>query len=100
MAPQRLIRRKPLGERIKAYLNPLDFLLWLSEELESSDWEQWQKDWATPIGFGLNLIMLIARANVGGRRSNIDDIFGDDTPSPGWLTWFVSPISGSPVVLR
>ncbi|KAL5348377.1 hypothetical protein ACLOAV_006859 [Pseudogymnoascus australis] len=35
----RLVRRKPLGERLKAYLNPLDFLLYVSEELETSEWD-------------------------------------------------------------
>lgn len=88
--PPRLIRRRPLLERMKAYLNPLDFLLWLSEELNSNDWEQWQKDMATPIGLALNVIMLIARANCGpSSRRKGDDIFGDEEGSPGWLAWFV-----------
>ena len=90
MAP-RLIRRRPLVERIKAYLNPLDFLLWLSEEIDSNDWEQWNKEWANPIGIILNIVFLIARANTaystsGGR----DDVFGNDTTYTPWMTWFVS----------
>jgi hypothetical protein len=86
----RLVRRQPLAERIKAYLDPLDFLLWLSEQFDSEDWDQWQKDWAKPIGLGLNLVMLIARANSGGRRRVIDDVFGDEPSGSGWLSWFVS----------
>lgn len=88
--PPRLIRRQPLADRIKAYLNPLDFLLWLSEELNSSDWDQWQKAWATPIGVGLNVVFMLARANssTGGRRKG-DEVFGDDMGATGWFGWFV-----------
>jgi len=90
MAP-RLVRRKPLTERIRAYLNPLDFLLWLSEQLDSSDWDQWQKDWANPVGFLLNVVFLIARANSGpSTRRRGDDVFGEDVGNRGWLAWFVS----------
>jgi hypothetical protein len=88
--PPRLIRRRKLSERIKSYLNPLDFLLWLSEELESNDWDQWQKDWATPIGVALNIIFLVARANSGpSLKSWGDDVFGDVEGYSGWLAWFV-----------
>lgn len=91
MAPsRRLVRRQPLSERIKAHLNPWDFLLWLSEELETSDWEQWQRDWGTTIGIGINLVMLIARANSSGRSSDYDDVFSDDYSSSSFLTWLVS----------
>lgn len=90
MPPRRLIRRQPLAERIKAYLDPLDFLLWLSEQFDSEDWDKWQKDWATPIGLGLNFVMLIARANSGGGgRRVVDDVFGDEPSGTGWLGWFV-----------
>ncbi|PGH11006.1 hypothetical protein AJ79_05157 [Helicocarpus griseus UAMH5409] len=85
-----LIRRRPLTERIKAYLNPLDFLLWLSEELDSSDWEQWEKEWAIPLGVGLNVVFLIARANSRTNSTRIeDDVFGD-IPETSWLSWFAS----------
>lgn len=86
----RLVRRQPLAERIKAYLNPLDFLLWVSEEIESSDWDQLEKDWALPLGVGLNFIFLIARANSGRRISRAeDDVFGDDSDGLSWVNWFV-----------
>ena len=88
----RLIRRRPLAERIRAYLDPADFLLWLSEELETSDWDQWQRDWAIPIGVLLNLVFLIARANSGYSQQSVDDVFGDDFNYSSWTAWFVSSI--------
>ena len=86
----RIIRHQTLAQRLKAYLNPLDILLWISEELESSDWEQWGKEWAIPIGVGLNIVMLIARANArkGGRNTD-DDVFGDTSNGSGWFSWLV-----------
>lgn len=87
--PRRLVRRAPLSQRLQAYLNPLDFLLWLSEELDTSDWDQWQKDWAIPIGVALNILMLVARANCGKSRKSGDDVFGEYDAGVGWLGWFV-----------
>ena len=85
----RYVRKQPLKDRLAAYLNPYDFLLWLSEEVESNGWDQLEKEWAIPVGFGLNLIFLIARANTGTYSSGYDDVFGDG-PGFGWLAWFVS----------
>lgn len=85
----KLVRKQPLSERISAYLNPYDFLLWLSEELESNGWDQIEKEWALPIGFGLNLIFLIARANTQTRSSSYDDVFGEPMGS-SWGAWLVS----------
>mgnify|MGYP007098526428 CR=1 FL=1 len=85
----RLVRRRPLTERIKSYLNPLDFLLWLSEEIDTHDWDQFEKNWALPLGIALNVVFLIARANSQSYGSQaIDDVFGDDGSTP-WLSWFV-----------
>lgn len=86
----RLIRRQPLIERIQSYLNPADFLLWLSEELESNGWDQLEKEWAIPIGFALNLTFLIARANSRGETGSYDDVFGESKRGIGWFNWFVS----------
>ena len=100
MPRNRLIRRQPLAERIKAYLDPLDFLLWVSEQFDSDDWDQWQKDWATSIGLGMNLVMLIARANSGSLGSGeVDDVFGEEYTGTGWLSWFVRE-SGTLYVLK
>ena len=85
-----VVRRQPLFERIRIFLNPLDFLLWLSEELDTSGWEQLEKEWAISIGVGLNVVFLIARANanLGARRS--DDVFGEPVAGNCWLGWLVS----------
>ena len=84
--PPRLIRRQPLRERILSSLNPMDFLLWLSEELETRDWDSAAV--GTQLGLGLNFVFLLARAN-SGRSSSNDDLFSDDQGS-GWLSFFVS----------
>lgn len=82
------IRRQPLAERLKAYLNPYDFLLWLSEEIDSHGWDQLEKEWAIPIGLGLNLIFLIARANSKNTTRDYDDVFGE-VRRAGWTAWVV-----------
>ena len=88
----RLIRRQPLLERIQGYLNPADLLLWLSEELESQGWDQLEKEWALPIGFTLNLVFLVARANSRGASGSYDDVFGDSRRETGWFSWLVSTL--------
>src|SRR5881398_1537270 len=86
----RLVRRQPLSERIANFFNPWDFLLWISEEVDSSDWAQLEKDWAQPLGFGLNFIFLIARANSATQTSRADDdIFGDYSSGASVLSWAV-----------
>ena len=85
----RLVRRQPLSERIKAYLNPLDFLLWLSEEFDSNDWDQFEKDWSLTLGAVLNILFLIARSNTGPRTNRVeDDVFGDDS-NASFMSWLV-----------
>ncbi|KAL1976774.1 hypothetical protein VTN31DRAFT_3056 [Thermomyces dupontii] len=87
----RLVRRQPILERIKSALSPLDFLLWLSEEIESSDWDQLEKNWAAPLGFGLNFVFLIARTNCAPRSNRTyDDVFGDDSNGVSLTSWFAS----------
>ena len=87
-----LIRRRPLSERIKAYLDPYDWLLWLSEELNSNELDDALKDWAWSIGIAVNLLFMVARANSGGEApAGGDDVFGDYTAraGTGWLRWLV-----------
>lgn len=67
-------------------LNPMDFMLWLSEELETRDWDS--ASVGTRLGLGLNFVFLLARANSTG-SSRKDDVFSDDAGS-GWLSFFVS----------
>jgi hypothetical protein len=84
----RLIRRRPLLERIKDHLNPRDNLLWLSEYIETSDWDS--KKSAAPVAFGLHIVFLIARANTGRPSTGGgDDVFGDDYSGTGWLSYIV-----------
>lgn len=88
-----LIRRRPLSERIKAYLDPYDWLLWLSEEINGNDLDEALKDWVYPIGVAVNLVFMVARANSGGESyEGNDDVFGDYTTraGTGWLRWLVS----------
>lgn len=83
----RIVRRAPLSERIWAALNPLDFLLWLSEEIETRDLDS--KSTGIQLGLGLNFAFLLLRANA--RPSNsADDVFSDTTGS-GWLAYLVRP---------
>jgi hypothetical protein len=88
----RLVRRAPLSERISAYLNPWDFLLWLSEELNTNDWEEFERAYATPIGIGMNVVFMIAKANAKPASTAKVKVFEDDAKNngPGWLRWFVS----------
>ncbi|KAF2794568.1 hypothetical protein K505DRAFT_324665 [Melanomma pulvis-pyrius CBS 109.77] len=89
--PPRLVRRAPLSERVKAYLDPWDWLMWASEELNSNDWEDFAKSYATSLGVGMNVLFMIARANAGrpsGGRG--DDVFGEVQKSgSGWFKWFM-----------
>lgn len=88
----RLVRRAPLSERIKAYLDPYDFLLWLSEELNDDTYDEWFKDWATSVGVGLNIVFILARgASKPGASRGGDDVFGDadERSGRGWFSWLV-----------
>lgn len=82
----RLVRRRPLSERILEALNPYDFFLWLSEEVETR--EMGSKAVGTQFGLVLNFLFLLARANTGASRSG-DDVFGESSGS-GWLSYLVS----------
>jgi len=89
----RLVRRAPLSERIKAYLDPYDLLLWLAEELNDDAFDEWMKYWATPIGIGLNLVFVLARgASKAAQSRGRDDVFGDidGGRGSGWFAWIVS----------
>ncbi|KAK0718137.1 hypothetical protein B0T26DRAFT_647086 [Lasiosphaeria miniovina] len=86
--PQRLVRRRPLAERIQSLLNPADLYLWLSEEIQTFDWDS--KTFGTRFGLTASFLFLLARANAGARHGNgDDDVFGDGTGS-GWMTVLVN----------
>ncbi|CAJ2513628.1 Uu.00g017470.m01.CDS01 [Anthostomella pinea] len=84
----RLVRRRPLMERVKAMLNPMDFLLWLSEEIETRDWDS--KLVGTQLGLAMNFAFLLARANSGGSRA-ADPVF-DEGGTSGWFSFFVGTL--------
>ncbi|RFN46556.1 hypothetical protein FIE12Z_9181 [Fusarium flagelliforme] len=71
-----------------ASLNPMDFLLWLSEELETRDWDSATA--GTQLGLAMNFVFLLARANSGSSTKS-DDVFSDETSS-GWISFFVYPL--------
>lgn len=88
----RLVRKAPLRERLQAYLDPWDFLLWLSETLNDDAYDEWLQSWSTPIGIGLNILFIFARGtSQAGRSRGADEVFGDVRDgSSGWFAWFVS----------
>lgn len=86
----RLVRRAPLSERIKAYTNIGDWLLWISEELHSSDWEEFAASYAHYLGFGANLLFILAQANSGAASSSDDDGVFREVTGPGWLKWMMN----------
>ncbi|KAH3915737.1 hypothetical protein HBH56_078860 [Parastagonospora nodorum] len=86
----RLVRRAPLSERIQAYLDPSDWLIWISEELNSSDWEDFASTYALYIGCGANIAFVIAQANsVASTGYDSDNVF-KEVSGPGWVRWFSS----------
>ncbi|KAK6853264.1 hypothetical protein PG995_010076 [Apiospora arundinis] len=85
---RRLVRKRPLMERVKASLNIMDLLLWLSEEIETRDWNS--NVVGTQLGLAFNFAFLIARAN-SGRKTAVDDVFSDEIES-GWVVFLVGTI--------
>ncbi|KAI1185960.1 hypothetical protein F5B17DRAFT_441461 [Nemania serpens] len=85
----RLVRKRPFTERVKAMLNPMDFLLWLSEEIETHDWSS--RTVGTQLGLAMNFAFLISRANSGGTRV-ADPVFDDGAGTSGWLAYLTGTI--------
>jgi hypothetical protein len=93
----RIVRRRPLFERITAFFDPLDFWLFVSEELNDDAYEELLNNWATPIGIALNAVFIIARGASAGKSAGSNDLFGDDVftdfdgkRSSGWFACVVS----------
>jgi len=88
-----IIRRAPLSERIKAFLNPYDLLLWIAEELHESALDEALRDWGMPVGIAANLVFACARFAL--KKNPNDDIFGEFESKSGWFFWLVSLSSTS-----
>lgn len=85
-----LMRKAPLSERIKTYLDPSDWALWISEELSSGDWEDFTASYALYIGSGANIAFIVAQANTGASNSFDNDGVFRETSGPGWLSWLAN----------
>lgn len=85
MAP-RYVRRKSLQERLAGWFNIMDTLLWISEEIETREWDS--AVMGTRSGLILNLIFLLARANLSIDNYDDDDLFSDSS-STSWFRHFV-----------
>jgi len=88
MPPARLVRRAPLAERIKAYIDPWDWLMWASEELSTNDWEEFAQDYAVPLGCGMNFVFVVAQANASNKSSADNDVLVGTGGGSGWFGWF------------
>ncbi|KZM22968.1 uncharacterized protein EKO05_0011205 [Ascochyta rabiei] len=86
----RLVRKAPLSERIKTYLDPSDWALWISEELSGSGWEDLAASYALYIGLGANLAFIVAQANTGASNSFDNDGVFREASGPGWLSWLAN----------
>ncbi|KAL1891398.1 hypothetical protein Sste5346_007661 [Sporothrix stenoceras] len=82
----RLVRRQTPMQRIIAAINPWDFLLWLSEEIETRELDSIAV--GSQVGVVANFLFLLARANLGPSNSADDDVFGDGS-GRGWLSYLV-----------
>ncbi|RKF64007.1 Meiotically up-regulated gene 154 protein [Erysiphe neolycopersici] len=82
----RLIRRRPLLARIKDYLHPADWFLWLSEELETRDWDS--SEYGNSVAALLHFLTLISQANISRSTESQEDVFNDNKFSFGWISSF------------
>lgn len=75
-----LIRSRPLTERLAAFFNPQDLLLWLAEELHDHVLDEKLQPWSRTIGITCNVVFVVCRAmaDTSADAYGQDDIFGDD----------------------
>ena len=83
----RRVRRAPLSERLANYLDWRDWLLYVSEEVQTSDWAKVQGKPTWAIGLGCNLVFMVALSNSKSAAYTEDDVFGDyaTRSGSGWL---------------
>ncbi|KAJ2897086.1 hypothetical protein MKZ38_004996 [Zalerion maritima] len=87
--PYRVVRRKSLREKVSAWFNFLDFLIYISEEIETRDWDSAAV--GTRVGLALNLLFFLARAQSSVDDHTDDDLFSD-SPRSGWFSYLVSTV--------
>jgi hypothetical protein len=85
----RLIRQKSLRERWAAWLNPMDLLLWVSEEIQTRELDA--QVIGTRVGVAANFVYLLASARSSTSTAQ-DDVFGESSDSD-WLLYIVRPPS-------
>ena len=87
----RLVRRRPLLQRLQDHLDPYDLLLQLAETLNDDSYDELLQTWSVPLGAGCNVLFIIAK--LAGRPSipRGDDVFGDweGRKGAGWFAWMV-----------
>lgn len=86
----RLVRQRPLGERIKSWIDPEDWYISISEKLDSEDWEEFAKEHSRILGFAMNLVFVVAQANASRTSESDDDVLMGGSSGPGWFAWFCS----------
>ncbi|KAI1000040.1 hypothetical protein K3495_g8156 [Podosphaera aphanis] len=86
----RLVRRRPIFVRFKDFFNIEDWLLWISEELGTREWDTQQFGYT--IAFVSHSLSLIALANVGTSEGSGDDVFVDSHSGTGWLKYIATVI--------
>lgn len=86
----RLVRRAPLWQRIQAYTDPLDWFIYISEELNSSDWDQFASNYALYLGFAANVVFVVAQANSAASAASDDDGVFSDVKGLGLLPWLAN----------
>lgn len=95
----RLVRQAPLSVRLKAYLDPWDWLLWIAEELNDDVYDDWITAWGAPLGVGLNIVFILARGVSGRASTGSDDGFSEmGVQESGWFAWLVCAPSRSDVL--
>jgi hypothetical protein len=89
----RLVRKKPLLQRIRDRLDPWDLWDELTTSLDIDSYAEAAEGWAVPIGFCCNICFMFAKlgSRPGLGRSGNDDVFGDveGKRGPGWFGWIV-----------
>lgn len=61
--------------------------MWISEKLDSEEWQDFAKDHSRILGFLMNLVFIVAQANASRTSESDDDVLMGGTGGPGWFAW-------------